>query len=324
MKNGEGVVCPKCRKSTLVVSNLTSFYECTNCGWKGLQPKSSKPKKDIPKEKVLLDTKKALRRLKDCFFLYLLGSVAYLVPYLTTIGFLLDSAAFLLVLTIWMPIGRSGFKYSQEYKSTYKWIRYGLFLIFIGFSAAVPILSQPTFPTVYFDFSLLVVYFSAFIIWLKICKSIRILGGELDIPKLVSSSKLYSLVGLINGLAVVFELFRVNTSSSSANFLSLISFFYDQYSRLFIAWNETIYLGLGLLNAVILTYASYHGYTSMKIALPHIVIPEPPERPQTVVNVPWIVPITMTHCPNCGHKLASPYSTICTNCGANLYEEEEK
>lgn len=41
-------VCPKCRQATLSVSERTYFYECQNCGWKGLQPTFTRPLKQVP------------------------------------------------------------------------------------------------------------------------------------------------------------------------------------------------------------------------------------------------------------------------------------
>ena len=37
---GPEMICPQCKKPTITVS---SFYECTNCGWKGLQPTFTGP-----------------------------------------------------------------------------------------------------------------------------------------------------------------------------------------------------------------------------------------------------------------------------------------
>jgi cell division protein FtsB len=46
--NQSEIICPRCKKDTLSVSDYSYFFECSNCAWKGLHPTSTRPTTKMP------------------------------------------------------------------------------------------------------------------------------------------------------------------------------------------------------------------------------------------------------------------------------------
>jgi hypothetical protein len=245
----------------------------------------------------------------------MIAALLTLVPIIGFVGVVLELVALIFLIISWRALGRSNFAQARNYRSTGRWLLWGVIIVIIlavvgsvvlvaslvaslishgglpsvqnGTSSTTTLFQQSGFFTKFLEGYLALfagVYVIWLVAWIKMSFSVKKLSAEIALPRLNTTGNLYTVEAILGYAGVLATLALITGRASSfpttsSSLTPFTSIFTASFSGLFLGGIWPLVTVVSLTAWVIMIIASFLGYNTLRAFLNRTALAPPPSAP---------------------------------------------